>query len=76
MKSLDAYTYEELGQAMAHVLACAGEELLNDAEVERFWEVHDEIQRRSARSDTVVNAGNSNVVEPRATTASPTPGKS
>jgi hypothetical protein len=55
MKSLDVYTYEELGKAMARVLACAGEELLNDAEVHRFWEVHDEIQRRSApyqRSET------------------------
>ena len=46
MTGLDAYTLEELGQAMGRVLAHAGEKILNGAEVQRFWEIHDEIQRR------------------------------
>jgi hypothetical protein len=50
MTHLDAYTYEELGLAMARVLARAGEEILSGSEVQRFWEIHDEIQRRSTPS--------------------------
>ena len=50
MTSLDAYTHEELGQAMGRVLAHAGEKILNGAEVQRFWEIHDEIQRRTVPS--------------------------
>jgi len=53
---LNAYTQDESAQAIGRVLALAGEKILNDAEVQRFWEVHDEIQRRSApyqRSDII-----------------------
>lgn len=47
MARIDAYTYDELALAMARVLAHAGEKLLNGDEVQKFWEIHDEIQRRS-----------------------------
>jgi hypothetical protein len=50
MTGLDAYTQEELGQAMDRLLAHAGEKILNEAEVQRFWEIHDEIQRRTVPS--------------------------
>jgi hypothetical protein len=47
MADLDAYTDEELEQALARVLARARGEVLNDAEVQKFWQLHEEIQRRA-----------------------------
>jgi hypothetical protein len=52
MTDLDAYTYEELEQALAHVLAHARGEVLNDAEVQKFWQLNEEILRRCAPSRT------------------------
>jgi hypothetical protein len=45
-----AYTDEELKQALARVIALARGEVLNDAEVERFWQLYAEILRRRASS--------------------------
>jgi hypothetical protein len=50
--SLDAYTDEELKQALARVLALARGEVLNDAEVQKFWQLYEEILRRRAPSGT------------------------
>ena len=47
-----AYTDEELKQALARVLALARSEGLNDAEVEKFWQLYEEILRRRAASGT------------------------
>jgi hypothetical protein len=47
-----AYTDEELKQALARVIALARREVLNDAEVEKFWQLYEEILRRRARSGT------------------------
>jgi hypothetical protein len=47
-----AYTDEELKQALARVLALARCEVLNDAEVEKFWQLYEEILRRRASSGT------------------------
>jgi hypothetical protein len=47
MTDLDAYTDEELQQALARVLAQARGEVLNDAEVQKFWQIYQEIQRRA-----------------------------
>ncbi len=47
MTDLDAYTDEELQQTLARVLAHARGEVLNDAEVQKFWQLYQEIQRRS-----------------------------
>jgi hypothetical protein len=52
MIDLDAYTDEELEQALARVLACARGEVLNDAEVQKFWQLHQEILRRRAPPGT------------------------
>jgi len=52
MRGLDSYTDEELEQALVRVLAHARGEVLNDAEVQKFWQIHKEIQRRRARSGT------------------------
>lgn len=52
MTDLDAYTDEELGQSMAHVLAHALGEVLNDAEVRKFLHLHQEMLRRRAPSET------------------------
>jgi len=49
---LDAYTDEELEQALARVLALARGEVLNDAEVQKFWQLHREILRRRAPAGT------------------------
>jgi hypothetical protein len=51
-KDLGAYTDEELKQALARVLAHARGEVLNDTEVQKFWQLHKEIQRRRAPSGT------------------------
>jgi hypothetical protein len=45
---LDAYTDEQLEQEMARVLAHARGEVLNDAEVQKFWQLYKEIERRRA----------------------------
>jgi hypothetical protein len=45
---LEAYTDEELEQEMARVVAYARGEVLNDAEVQKFWKLYAEIQRRRA----------------------------
>lgn len=52
MTDLDAYTDEELEQGLVRVLAHARGEVLNDAEVQKFWQIHKEIQRRRARPVT------------------------
>ncbi len=49
---LEAYTDEELEQEMARVVAHARGEVLNDAEVQKFWQFHTEIQRRRALPGT------------------------
>jgi|CZKD01.1.fsa_nt_gi hypothetical protein len=49
MTDLDAYTEEEL-EKLARVLVHARGEVLNDAEVQQFWQFHKEISRRSAAS--------------------------
>ena len=46
------FTEEELEQALARLLAHAPGEVLNDAEVEKFWLIHKEIQRRRALRET------------------------
>jgi hypothetical protein len=50
MTDLDTYTVEELEQALAHVLAHARGEALNDAEVQKSRRLHEEILRRRAPS--------------------------
>ena len=50
MTDLDAYTDEELQQELARVLAHARGEVLNDAEVQRFWQLNEQILRRRAES--------------------------
>jgi hypothetical protein len=50
MTDLDAYTDEELEQELARVLAQARGEVLNDAEVQRFWQLNEQILRRRAAS--------------------------
>jgi hypothetical protein len=50
--NLDAYTDEELKHALARVLALARGEALNDSEVQRFWQLYEEIMRRRASSGT------------------------
>jgi hypothetical protein len=47
-----AYTDEELKQALARVIAVARREVLNDTEVEAFWQLYEEILRRRASSGT------------------------
>jgi hypothetical protein len=47
MANLEAYTDEELEQKLARVLAYASGELLNDAEVQEFHLLYEEVQRRA-----------------------------
>jgi hypothetical protein len=47
MTDLDAYTDGELQQALARVLAHARGEVLDDAEMQKFWQLYKEIQRRA-----------------------------
>ena len=53
MTNLEACTDEELEQELARMLAYASGEVLNDAEVQKFYQLHEEIQRRRAPSGTV-----------------------
>jgi hypothetical protein len=46
MKEINACTEEELEHALAGLLVQAETVLLNDIEVQEFWQVHLEIQRR------------------------------
>jgi 5S rRNA maturation endonuclease (ribonuclease M5) len=50
MTDLDAYTGEELEQELARVLAHARGEVLNDAEMQRFWQLNEQLLRRRAAS--------------------------
>jgi predicted Zn-dependent protease len=50
MTDLAAYTDEELEQELARVLAHARGEVLNDAEVQRFRQLNEQILRRRAAS--------------------------
>ena len=43
-----AYTDEELRREMARVLALARSGVLDDAQVQKFWEIYQEIVRRRA----------------------------
>jgi hypothetical protein len=52
MKDLDAYTDEQLEQALARAVAHARGEALNDAEVQKFWQLRQEILRRRAPPGT------------------------
>jgi hypothetical protein len=52
MTNLEACTDEELEQELARVLAYVLGEVLNDAEVQKFYQLHEEIQRRRAPSGT------------------------
>jgi hypothetical protein len=47
---LDASTEEGLHQALANLLAHARDEVLSDTEVQEFWRIHQEIQRRGSRT--------------------------
>jgi hypothetical protein len=47
MTNLQACTDEELEQKLARVLAYASGEVLNDAEVQEFYQLYEEIQRRA-----------------------------
>jgi hypothetical protein len=47
MTDLDAHPDQELEQALAHLLAQAQGEVLNDAQVQKFWQLYEEIQRRA-----------------------------
>ena len=50
MTNLDAYADGELEQEMARVLAHARGEVLNNAEVQKFRQLHEEILRRRGAS--------------------------
>lgn len=52
MTDLDTYTDQELEQALARLLANARGEVLNDAEIQKFWQLHQEILRRRAPPGT------------------------
>ena len=47
-----AYTDQELKQALARVIALARTEGLNDGELQKFWQLYEEIVRRRAASGT------------------------
>lgn len=52
LTDLEAYTDEELKQAMARLLGQARGELLNDTEVQNFWQLYTKIQRRRELPET------------------------
>jgi hypothetical protein len=45
--TLETCTEEELQQALVELLAHSQGEVLTDTQVQEFWRVHQEIQRRS-----------------------------
>jgi hypothetical protein len=47
---LAAYTDEELKRELARVVALARSEVLDDAEIRRFWEIYEEMVRRRAET--------------------------
>ena len=47
MTNPEACTDEEVEQALARVLTFASGEALNDAEVQNFYQLYEEIQRRA-----------------------------
>ena len=47
MTNLEAYTDEELEQSLARLLAYASGEVLNDAEVQQFHQLYEEVMRRA-----------------------------
>lgn len=47
---LNASTVEALHEALAGLLAHAREEVLNDTELQEFWRIQQEIQRRCPHS--------------------------
>jgi hypothetical protein len=47
LTDLDAYTDEDLEQVLAGVLVQAQAELLNDADVQEFWQLCEAIKRRA-----------------------------
>jgi hypothetical protein len=49
---LNGCTEEELQQMLAGLLVQAREQVLNDTEVQEFWQVYQEIQRRCSCSAT------------------------
>jgi hypothetical protein len=49
---LDAYTHEELERALAHVLAHARGEVLNDVEMQKCRQINEAILRRCAPAGT------------------------
>jgi hypothetical protein len=52
MKHLNVCTGEELQRMLAALLSQARGEVLNEAEMQEFWQVYQEIQRRRPLSDT------------------------
>lgn len=50
--NLEAFTDEELQQALARVLAQARGEVFNDAEMRQFRQLYKEIERRRAAAVT------------------------
>jgi len=52
MADLAPYTDKELEEAMARMLTRARREVLNDTDVKKLWQLHQEIQRRRAPSGT------------------------
>jgi len=46
--NMETRTDEELERALARVLAYASKEVLNEAEVRIFYQLYEEIRRRSA----------------------------
>jgi len=50
MTDLGAYTGEELERELARVLTHARGEVLNDAEMQRFWQLNEQLLRRRAAS--------------------------
>ena len=54
--NLEAYTHEELEQNLAHVLAHARGEVLNDTERREVQQINLEVQRRHASSVAAVHS--------------------
>jgi hypothetical protein len=50
--NLEAYTHEELEQALARMLAQSRGEVLDDSEVQQFRQLYEEIERRRAPAAT------------------------